>query len=130
MFKRQCVHKCSICMCHFPTLKELDDHLDWHYQQNRMRKERNKKPYSRQWYPTDDVWIYDDKDILTVDLTFKPKLKQPEKPKHQLVVNFEFLHCFACGELFEQVYDDKLETWLYDDVVYSCGYYYHPKCIE
>ena len=50
------VHQCKQCALRFETKIKLQEHLDWHFRQNKVRKE-NKVVISRDWYLPCKEWI-------------------------------------------------------------------------
>lgn len=48
-------HQCKQCALRYDTKPKLQEHLDWHFRQNKVRKE-NKVVMSRDWYLPMDDW--------------------------------------------------------------------------
>jgi pre-mRNA cleavage complex 2 protein Pcf11 len=37
----------------------MDEHLDWHFRQNKRIKETSKHPVSRDWFVSEHDWIHE-----------------------------------------------------------------------
>ena len=49
-------HQCKQCALRYESKTKLQEHLDWHFRQNKVKKE-NKVVLSRDWYPSLEDWF-------------------------------------------------------------------------
>ncbi|XP_052616791.1 pre-mRNA cleavage complex 2 protein Pcf11-like [Peromyscus californicus insignis] len=138
-------NQCSSCGMRFLTSQRdvYADHLDWHYQQNRTKKDVSRKVTHRRWYCSLKDWI-----------EFEEIADLEERAEHQC---FEKVHkdivqksqeaskakefqsvpagpfgalesCEICQEQFEQYWDEEEEEWHLKNAIGVDGKIYHPSC--
>lgn len=130
--------QCSSCGIRFPldqTTKH-QDHLDWHFQQNRRENNEN----SQKWYSSTADWAQADEvdkskeknwfEIeATANATLNMELNQP-------IVNCIAAHdehnkvCDICSDPFEMFYDHETEDWFLRNAIRKGKNVYHPICYE
>jgi pre-mRNA cleavage complex 2 protein Pcf11 len=123
--------QCKNCGLRFADRGKLDQHLDWHFVQNRKEKEKTRKAMSRGWHPTKEEWIISSEiqDKTAVPFPFGDGAEEEQKQELKSVPADENqTNCPKCGESFEQYYDSDLDEWMYKDTVSVQGVIYHVKC--
>jgi hypothetical protein len=96
----------------------LQEHLDWHFKQNKLASAKVSKVKSRAWFLTASAW-HDNSDgtVLNESTPFdeKPKEKQQEEESgsQKLLVDPSHKSCSICNEPIETVWDDEENDWIY-----------------
>jgi hypothetical protein len=146
-------HQCPQCALRFAEHQKLDEHLDWHFQRKRKEKQKAKKAVSRQWLLSASDWVEYKGGLTEPDCTsssifvlfFMPRIscecavtvksaafgtEQREEAKESTVVADESQkNCAACGEAFEQFYDESADEWMYKNAVRGADdKLYHSQC--
>jgi len=131
--------QCKNCGLRFLDRERMDKHLDWHFNQNKRDKDRVKKANSRSWFLEREEWItdipYNELDKANVPSPFaetdvKPKQEEIKQQISQVPADESQKNCPICGELFEQVYNEDQDEWMFRDAVISPSdnKIYHVHC--
>jgi hypothetical protein len=133
---------CSSCGMRLAiSSEEYAKHLDWHYQQNKM-KEKSGTKGSRNWYIHPDDWI------AQSTKTESPSLDSGDLPLGQEggeenVITVDSAsqicrglpgdsgRCALCGEKLEHCWDEDEESWYYKDATRGPNeQVYHVTCFQ
>ncbi|KDN52939.1 hypothetical protein K437DRAFT_219630 [Tilletiaria anomala UBC 951] len=145
--------QCRQCARRFPTgdkgQRSKDEHLDWHFKQNKRVKDSLARGQSRQWFPKLEEFIrggFDDSpptagvesgaenggaggSVMTVEQEKVLKAKfaslyviAPTDP------TVAAQPCPICKESFKSVYNEEEEEWVWYDAIEVNSSYYHASC--
>jgi hypothetical protein len=145
--------QCSNCALRFSNQKELDEHLDKHFQQRTMKGTR--RVLSRKWYVDEESWIKLE-DIEAVEdpgaiffgqmieakktssdgvsdekNTYNALPGYPEDYIEPVVANSEQNRCPLCKDEFESKFDNDTQEWVYTDAIQNrkTGIIAHRICM-
>lgn len=136
--------QCSSCGLRFKERGEKSrQHADWHYQQNRLKKQREKKPKSRQWFDSPNEWIQQNFDesksnnIVSTNIQnifkqcknennsnmnkncTKRYSKTSENEQNDIESCNDIANiCVVCNEEFEEYWSNKRDCWLWKNARY------------
>lgn len=105
-------HKCSICGLQVKLKESFDRHMEWHT----LKKAESG---SRRWFVNSIDWIkekvstheaIDVKEVSDKELENSGELMVPADENHCV--------CVLCGELFEDLYYQKMDRWMFKEAVY------------
>ncbi|WFD21937.1 hypothetical protein MEQU1_000597 [Malassezia equina] len=121
----------------------LDDHLDWHFTQNRRARASVTRGQSRAWFDPIPRWIrsgFDDdmheatKDADAFDLD-EPAQERALREKVAssyvsvpLDADVAARPCRICQEKFQSEWSEDVEEWIWRNAVLVDGLYYHASC--
>lgn len=145
---------CSSCGVRFKSdaMDSYNEHLDWHFRQNRYEKEGMKVARYRRWYYDVVDWVQFE-EIVDLDEKAQAGCFETETPlatssgtnlmlpeclsKIPNVIscpeasgNDKEDICDICRESFEQFWNEEHEAWHLKDAVSVSGKIYHPVCFE
>jgi len=114
--------QCKTCGLRFKTQASMTKHLDWHFKVNKLLNMRAGHTRSQGWLPTEDEWL-EAKDVLFSDT--KPIGIEDDsthgKPqmavKRRVAVDDSQKICPICHDTFQQVWDEELEEWMYNNAI-------------
>ncbi|ORY01297.1 hypothetical protein K493DRAFT_312463 [Basidiobolus meristosporus CBS 931.73] len=119
---------------------KMDQHLDWHFRQNRRLKEKAKKIQSRTWFGSEEDWVHsrDSQSAQQQPAFFDqesnstPQEEDDEKGLKELTIVVPFDHhgkpCPTCKEKFVSFWSDSEEEWMYKNAVLVGDVVYHATC--
>ncbi|KAK9764749.1 mRNA 3' end processing factor [Basidiobolus ranarum] len=120
---------------------KMDQHLDWHFRQNRRLKEKAKKIQSRTWFVSEEDWIHsreNQSSSLQAPAFFDQEnsnsqpIKDDESELRELTIVVPFDHngklCPICKEKFVSFWSDSEEEWMYRNAVLVEDVVYHATC--
>ncbi|KAJ3130367.1 hypothetical protein HK098_002596 [Nowakowskiella sp. JEL0407] len=137
--------QCNQCGMRFASSgigkTKLQEHLDWHFRQNRRAKDKGKSAVSRDWYLVESTWVME----LEVKLAVKDRQLQGffgEKSVEKEEVEVEKKNitleeasgaknlgaCAICNEPFVKVYNDDEEVWMLENACLVDQKLYHYSC--
>ncbi|XP_059525870.1 pre-mRNA cleavage complex 2 protein Pcf11-like [Myotis daubentonii] len=139
--------QCYSCGMRFTTSQAdvYADHLDWHYRQNRTKKDVSRKVTHRRWYYSSTDWIEFEE---IADLEERAKSQFLEKAHEEVVLKTQQAakekqsqsvpagpagaveSCEICQDQFEQYWDDEEEEWHLKNAIRVDGKICHPSCYE
>ncbi|KAI0221696.1 mRNA 3' end processing factor [Massospora cicadina] len=111
---------------------KLDAHMDWHFRQNRKRKERvaSRRFLSRAWFSADEDWA---KGLITEfdyqnEPAFFNQASKPQTEIAQLIAKLEKSTvvvpadhagqaCPICQDKFTSCWSDEQEDWIYKNAI-------------
>ena len=109
-------------------------HLDWHFRNNKLQREKTVKARSRQWFSHFRSWI--SRSLVAASSSESAKImivegKEEEEPMPVAVAREDQLDCPVCGEDFEQIWDADEEEWFCTDTVLwkEDDTLYHSRCL-
>lgn len=112
---------CSICDMRFTIRKDHNEHMDWHFKQNRELKERikNEKRFPRTFKHV----------MAEINKEWgKPKIKIDKVDSR----GRDGACCAVCEEKLQTYWDDEEEAWCFCDIVdmgkEGCDIFVHSKC--
>lgn len=147
--------QCRQCANRYPAGKNgqasMDQHLDWHFRQNRRAKDSAIRGQSRSWFSRLEDWIrggHDDEgpskgdgsnmdkggtSRSTTALTpaQEAELKAATKafvPAPSDDPGVATKPCPICKELFKSEWSEEEEEWIWKNAVKVNGVYYHGSC--
>lgn len=139
-------HPCRQCANRYPGGEagkhSLDDHLDWHFTNNRRARATLARGQSRAWLDPAVRWVrsgFDDvmptsKDAHQWDLDDPAAEKAlREKMAHAFVIvphgsELASRPCRICKEPFQSEWSEEVEEWIWRNAVLIDGEYYHASC--
>lgn len=133
---------CRQCANRYPSGEagqhSLDDHLDWHFTQNRRARASIARGQSRVWFDSAARWIRsgfddvvppskDDADDPASEHALRDKIANSYVPvPHGSELALK--PCPICKELFQSEWSEDLEEWIWRNAVLVEGKYYHASC--
>ncbi|WFD25661.1 hypothetical protein MNAN1_000625 [Malassezia nana] len=121
----------------------LDDHLDWHFTQNRRARASIARGQSRAWFDPIPRWIRsgfdDDMHDATKDAD-EFTLEEPAQEKalrEKVAASYVSVPldaevaarpCRICQEKFQSEWSEDVEEWIWRNAVLIDGVYYHASC--
>ncbi|XP_020212196.1 polyadenylation and cleavage factor homolog 4 isoform X2 [Cajanus cajan] len=137
-------HHCQICGIRLKLEEQLNRHLEWHA----SREQHGLINASRSWYPKSSVWI-SGKAEYSPELEFTDSVGVYDKETDSsefdtmIVTDENQCLCVLCGELFEDVYCQERNEWMFKGAVYmnysdinsemesrNVGPIIHAKCLS
>lgn len=114
-------HHCSNCGIRLKQQEQLDRHLEWHA--TKEREQNGLITASRRWYAKSNDWIAGKAEYLSeseiADSMDAYDEKTDESQLDSMVVADENqCLCVLCGELFEDVYCQVSDQWMFKEAVY------------
>ncbi|XP_028777178.1 polyadenylation and cleavage factor homolog 4 isoform X2 [Neltuma alba] len=114
-------HHCSICGLRLKHQEQFNRHLEWHAMREREQNDILKA--SRRWYLRSSDWV-DGKDevsseyegIDSIDLHGNKSNRSEEDA--MAPSDEDQCLCMLCGELFEDVYCQERDEWMFKGAVY------------
>ncbi|CAG8603750.1 418_t:CDS:10 [Ambispora leptoticha] len=135
--------QCKQCGFRYAKTEEgkakMDAHLDWHFRQNRRMKDKAKTAQSRNWFVTEEDWIYSrESEINTIIQSaayFEPAPSTSEEEvmnESTVIVPLDWEKiskpCPICQEKFKKYYSDADDEWIFKNAVEIGGVIYHASC--
>ncbi|ORX80595.1 hypothetical protein K493DRAFT_97356, partial [Basidiobolus meristosporus CBS 931.73] len=120
--------------------KKLDQHLDWHFRQNRRLKERAKKIQSRTWFVSEEDWVHSrENQAASSQLpaffdqeSNDSKQEEEDSALRDMTIVVPNDHhgkpCPICKEKFVSFWSDTEEEWMYKNAVLVDQVVYHATC--
>lgn len=140
--------QCSSCGVRFPpgqTIK-YNQHLDWHYRQNRRERDSARRAHSRKWYYEVSDWIqYEEIENLDEreknwfetqqteqDPTNDDSNQRTNSPLPSCVAgpDDDGKICDMCHDPFETFFHEETEEWHLRNAIRVDNHVYHPICYE
>ncbi|CAG0916936.1 unnamed protein product [Notodromas monacha] len=131
--------QCKTCgfRFHSGVSNRYGAHLDWHFRQNKIKKQSKKRAESHPWCYQFSDWLkferVDDSDEWNDDgqgLAGDADVDEiPSIALSELGAEKE-PSCSACFEHFQSVYDRELEDYVVRPAVFHNGKLFHPLCLE
>jgi pre-mRNA cleavage complex 2 protein Pcf11 len=144
--------QCRQCANRYPKTAKgqasMDQHLDWHFRQNRRAKDSAVRGQSRSWFSRLEEWIrggHDDdvplkrneidgggvKSTMAMTPAQEAELKAATKsfvvaPSDDPGVATK--PCPICKELFKSEWSEDEEEWVWKDAIKVGDVYYHGSC--
>eukprot|EP00127_Corallochytrium_limacisporum_P001331 Clim_evm21s51 gene=Clim_evmTU21s51 len=133
--------QCQTCGLRFGKARKSDfeDHMDWHFRENKKEKERATKVFSRKWYVPEEEWqqLKDADEALEREMEVAEQAAEEEEQATKVysikvpeVETAENSICGHCGEPFKKFWNEELEEWHYKDAIMIDGQAYHVSCHE
>ena len=126
--------QCTQCGIRFPAEQRNDygAHLDWHFQQNRIRKNDRKQFMNRAWYLSISDWVPRKAEEVSKEIDLNTNTTdQVKKEKIPLVVQGktpEENTCFVCLEKLNHFFYREQDEWYLQDAVRVDGITFHRMC--
>ncbi|KAL2345182.1 hypothetical protein Fmac_006467 [Flemingia macrophylla] len=136
-------HHCQICGIRIKLEKQFNRHLEWH-----APREHGLIKASRSWYPNSSDWIAGKAEYPT-DFEFTESVEVHDQKTDSSQLDSMILAdetqclCVLCGELFEDVYCQERNEWMFKGAVYmnnsdinsdmesiNVGPIVHAKCLS
>ncbi|XP_050910445.1 polyadenylation and cleavage factor homolog 4 isoform X3 [Lathyrus oleraceus] len=115
-------HHCSKCGIRLKHPEQFDRHLEWHA--TKEREQNGVNGASRRWYAKSNDWIAGKAGYLSeseftdsVDELDDENIYESQLDSMVLADENQCL-CVLCGELFEDVYCQEREQWMFKGAVY------------
>ncbi|KAL9935270.1 hypothetical protein V8E36_005618 [Tilletia maclaganii] len=128
--------------------RALDEHLDWHFRQNRRAKDSAARGQSRSWFVNLDTWVrsgFDDEVPWSTAGegsagagTQAGRTAEEEaalRATHQATIvvaptdaEVAAKPCPICKEKFQSEWSEDEEDWIWRNAVLVNGIYYHASC--
>jgi len=139
-------HPCRQCANRYPEGEagqhSLDDHLDWHFTQNRRARASIVRGQSRAWFDPASRWIRSGIDDVMPgasgapgwegeDAEFEQALRDKIANAYVPVPDGSELAshtCRICKEPFQSEWSEDLEEWIWRNAVLIEGNHYHASC--
>lgn len=114
-------HHCKICGIRLKQQEQLNRHLEWHA--TREREQNGLIMASRRWYPKSNDWIAGKAEYLpesefTDSVDVYDKKPDTSQLDTMVVADENQCLCVLCGELFEDVYCQERDQWMFKGAVY------------
>ncbi|XP_058788117.1 polyadenylation and cleavage factor homolog 4 isoform X1 [Vicia villosa] len=110
-------HHCSKCGIRLKHLEQFDRHLEWHATKEREQNDLNGA--SRRWYAKSNDWIAGKAGYLSEsEFTDSVDEHDDENTYEMVLADENQCLCVLCGELFEDVYCQEREQWMFKGAVY------------
>ncbi|CAD6887862.1 unnamed protein product [Tilletia controversa] len=142
---------CKQCANRYSASKEgrkaLDEHLDWHFRQNRRAKDSAMRGQSRSWFTGVEVWVrsgFDDTapsssggdggaDGSRIGRTAEEEAALRATYQATVVVaptdaEVAAKPCPICQEKFQSEWSEDDEDWIWRNAVQVDGVYQHASC--
>nr|KYP70924.1 Pre-mRNA cleavage complex 2 protein Pcf11 [Cajanus cajan] len=136
-------HHCQVCGIRLKLEEQFNRHLEWH-----ATREHGLTNASRSWYPKSSDWIAG-KAEYSSDLEFTDSVDVHDQKTDSsqldtmIVADENQCLCVLCGELFEDVYCQERNEWMFKGAVYmnytdinsemesiNVGPIIHAKCLS
>lgn len=139
-------HACRQCANRYPEGEagqhSLDDHLDWHFTQNRRARASIARGQSRAWFDPASRWIRSGVDDVMPgasgasgwdgeDTESEQELRDKIANAYVPVPDGSELAshpCRICKEPFQSEWSEDLEEWIWRNAVLIESNYYHASC--
>ncbi|XP_027350034.1 uncharacterized protein LOC113861429 isoform X2 [Abrus precatorius] len=114
-------HHCRICGIRLKQEEQYNRHLEWHA--TREKEQNGLIRASRRWYPKSSDWIAGISEY-TSELEFSDSVDVRDKKSDSSQLDTLVLAdenqclCVLCGELFEDVYCEEKDEWMFKGAVY------------
>ncbi|KAK7244968.1 hypothetical protein RIF29_39797 [Crotalaria pallida] len=114
-------HHCTVCGIRLKQREQFDRHLDWHA--TREKEKNGLISASRRWYVKSNDWIAGKAEYLSEEeFTDSVDISDKETDTSQLdtmvLADENQCLCVLCGELFEDVYCQEKDEWMFKGAVY------------
>ncbi|XP_045795996.1 polyadenylation and cleavage factor homolog 4 isoform X3 [Trifolium pratense] len=115
-------HHCSNCGIRLKQQEQFDRHLEWHA--TKEREQNGPTGSSRRWYAKSDDWIAGKAEYLSgSEFTdsadeYDDKMGDGSQLDSMVVADENQCLCVLCGELFEDVYCQESDQWMFKGAVY------------
>ncbi|KAK0529460.1 mRNA 3' end processing factor [Tilletia horrida] len=142
---------CKQCANRYSATREgqraLDEHLDWHFRQNRRAKDSAARGQSRSWFTGIEIWIrsgFDDTvpnsssgetggDGMQAGRSAEDEAALRAKHQATIVVaptdaEVAAKPCPICKEKFQSEWSEDEEDWIWRNAVLVDGIYCHASC--
>lgn len=139
--------QCRQCANRYPDGEAgkhgLDDHLDWHFTQNRRARASVARGQSRAWFDPIPRWVrsgFDDDmhDVAkAVDAFDLEEPGQERALREKVAASYVSVPldaevavrpCRICQEKFQSEWSEDVEEWIWRNAVLIDGVYYHASC--
>ena len=139
--------QCRQCANRYPDGEAgkhgLDDHLDWHFTQNRRARASVSRGQSRAWFDPISRWIRSGFDDDMHDAAKASDAFAVEEPEQERVLREKIAAsyvsvpldadvaarpCRICQEKFQSEWSEDVEEWIWRNAVLMDGIYYHASC--
>ncbi|KAL9642713.1 hypothetical protein ABK040_009792 [Willaertia magna] len=134
--------QCSVCGARFPTMKQLNQHLDEHQFNNQFLAKN--EVLSRKWGVSEDDWILSDTK-RTIDtavecpgvILFGESVNNSVSNNNVEKQNNNYIpltnqqeECAICGDAFDKIYDSDQDQWMIGDALFdsSINQFVHNHC--
>ncbi|KAK7378754.1 hypothetical protein VNO80_04201 [Phaseolus coccineus] len=136
-------HHCKICGIRFKQEEQYQRHLEWH-----ATREHGPIKVSRSWYPKSGDWIAGKVEEYSSEFEFADSVVDNQETDSSLLdmmirADENQCLCVLCGELFEDVYCQERNEWMFKGAVYinysdinsemesrNAGPIIHAKCLS
>ncbi|XP_068473435.1 polyadenylation and cleavage factor homolog 4-like isoform X2 [Phaseolus vulgaris] len=137
-------HHCKICGIRFKQEEQYQRHLEWH-----ATREHGPIKVSRSWYPKSGDWIAGKVEEYSSEFEFADSAvvdnQETDSSQLDMMIRADENQCLCvlCGELFEDVYCEERNEWMFKGAVnmnYSdinsemesrnAGPIIHAKCLS
>ncbi|KAK7337187.1 hypothetical protein VNO77_17749 [Canavalia gladiata] len=137
---------CTICSIRLKQQEQYNRHLEWHA--TREREQNDLISASRRWYAKSSDWIAGKAEyVCESELTDSVEAydKKPDRSQMDTMVLADENQCLCvlCGELFEDVYSQEKDEWMFKGAVYmnysdsssemesrNVGPIFHARCLS
>ncbi|KAK2418363.1 polyadenylation and cleavage factor protein [Trifolium repens] len=115
-------HHCSNCGIRLKQQEQFDRHLEWHT--TKEREQSGPTGASRGWYVKSEDWIAGKAKYLSEsEFTdsadeYDDKIAEDSQLDSIVVADENQCLCVLCGELFEDVYCQERDQWMFKGAVY------------
>lgn len=135
--------QCSSCGQRFPPdqTTKFNEHLDWHYQQNRTERNLERRQNSHQWYNKLDDWMQcgetekakeNEKCFFevqrSIDESNRAGSASPQVPSCVAAANEHNRACDVCNDMFDIFFDEDSEDWHLRNAIRIDEAVFHPDC--
>ncbi|KAJ1376323.1 Zinc finger C2H2-type [Sesbania bispinosa] len=114
-------HHCRICGVRLKQQEQFNRHSDWHAA--REREQNSLIRVSRRWYAESNDWIagkaeYPSERETSDSVDVYDKTSDTSQSDTMVVADENQCLCVLCGELFEDVYCQETDQWMFKGAVY------------
>ncbi|GAU16027.1 hypothetical protein TSUD_338980 [Trifolium subterraneum] len=115
-------HHCSNCGIRLKQQEQFDRHLEWHA--TKEREQSGPTGASRRWYAKSEDWIAGKAEYLSEsEFTdsadeYDDKIADGSQLDSMVVADENQCLCVLCGELFEDVFCQERDQWMFKGAVY------------